>query len=148
MSEPLLVFPSQQITFIAYCTPTPQGSIKAFMIGGKPRLTSDNSKLKPFRHTVAQVAAEAMNAAGLSLPLAAQHVAVGVNIVWTLSKPQSAPKSRIWPSRKPDADKLLRATLDALTGILWYDDAQVVEVMAAKRYGAPESVSVQVQILR
>ena len=135
------------LAFTAYCTPTPQGSIRAFMIAGKPRLTSDNSKLKPYRHTVAQVAAEAMSAANLSLPLAPQHIPVGVNIVWTLKKPPSAPKSRLHPSRKPDADKLLRATLDALTGICWHDDAQVVEVVAAKRYGAPESVEVTVQVM-
>jgi Holliday junction resolvase RusA-like endonuclease len=34
----------------------------------------------------------------------------------------------------PDVDKLLRAVLDALTGILWVDDSQVVIVETRKMY--------------
>lgn len=33
-----------------------------------------------------------------------------------------------------DLDKLLRAVCDALTGVAWRDDAQVVQIRAAKRY--------------
>jgi Holliday junction resolvase RusA-like endonuclease len=35
---------------------------------------------------------------------------------------------------KPDATKLLRAVEDALTGIAWIDDAQIVEQYVSKRY--------------
>lgn len=138
-----------EIRFIAYCTPAPQGSMRPYQDKRTGRLgvKSENSKTMPYRHLVAQIAAEAMKDANLSLPLAPQHVPVRATITWTLRKPPSAPKSRIWPSRKPDADKLLRATLDALTGILWHDDAQVVEVRAAKQYGAPERVEIEVQAL-
>lgn len=37
-------------------------------------------------------------------------------------------------TRNPDIDKLLRAVLDALTGVLYVDDAQVVQLAAVKRY--------------
>ena len=39
------------------------------------------------------------------------------------------------PVTKPDTTKLLRSTEDALTGILWADDAQIVEQHASKHYG-------------
>jgi Holliday junction resolvase RusA-like endonuclease len=39
-----------------------------------------------------------------------------------------------YPVVRPDADKLLRAVLDALTGRVWADDAQVVVATARKRY--------------
>ncbi len=39
--------------------------------------------------------------------------------------------------RRPDLDKLCRACLDSLTGIVWRDDAQVVRLEASKDYGAP-----------
>ncbi len=37
----------------------------------------------------------------------------------------------------PDLDKLCRACLDSLTGIVWRDDSQVVRLEANKDYGAP-----------
>ena len=40
-----------------------------------------------------------------------------------------------WPHiKKPDVDKLLRAVLDALTGIVWVDDSQVCFVTMNKVY--------------
>ena len=40
-----------------------------------------------------------------------------------------------WPRGKPDTLKLARSTEDALTGIIWTDDARVVDQRASKRYG-------------
>lgn len=48
------------------------------------------------------------------------------------------------PIVKPDALKLARAVEDALTGLVWHDDAQVVDLIVSERYGAPEGVSVRV----
>jgi crossover junction endodeoxyribonuclease RusA len=40
-----------------------------------------------------------------------------------------------WPNiKQPDVDKLLRALLDALTGIVWVDDSQVCFVNVNKVY--------------
>ena len=38
------------------------------------------------------------------------------------------------PTVKPDTTKLIRATEDALTGIVWWDDAQIVDQRAVKCY--------------
>ena len=38
------------------------------------------------------------------------------------------------PAVAPDLDKLVRGVLDALTGICYNDDSQVVEIVASKRY--------------
>ena len=35
---------------------------------------------------------------------------------------------------KPDIDKLDRAILDALTGLIWHDDSQVFEIRSRKQY--------------
>ena len=35
---------------------------------------------------------------------------------------------------KPDIDNLTKAVLDALNGLAWYDDAQIVELNASKTY--------------
>jgi Holliday junction resolvase RusA-like endonuclease len=46
---------------------------------------------------------------------------------------------RRYPTTKPDLDKLARAVLDALTGVYYLDDAQVVSLDLQKAYthGAP-----------
>jgi Holliday junction resolvase RusA-like endonuclease len=53
-----------------------------------------------------------------------------------LPRPKGAPKTiDIRPTKKPDIDKVLRATMDALTASgLWLDDAQVVESHEYKFY--------------
>jgi Holliday junction resolvase RusA-like endonuclease len=49
-----------------------------------------------------------------------------------------------WPTVKPDATKLLRGLEDALTGVVWRDDAQVVEQAVTKRYAEREGARVVV----
>ena len=46
---------------------------------------------------------------------------------------------------RPDATKLVRAVEDALTGLVWRDDAQVVIQTVRKRYGHPERAEIFVQ---
>ena len=40
----------------------------------------------------------------------------------------------ILPTKKPDADNIAKAILDALNGLAYYDDAQVVHLEVQKRY--------------
>lgn len=43
------------------------------------------------------------------------------------------------PIVRPDLDKLGRSTLDALTGVVWHDDSQIVGLSMDKRYAVPLS---------
>lgn len=140
------------ISFTVYCTPQPQGSSKGFIVrrpNGKQgvAITSDNSRLKPFRHQVAQVAALKMRQNEKDLPFGARHVPVMLTLVFYLEKPHSAPKKRKFPVVKPDSDKLARSCLDSLAGIIYADDAQVVSVQSTKLYGSPERVEITAQLL-
>jgi len=134
-----------ELNFTAYGTPRPQGSAKAFVRGNRAFITSDNPKLKPYRHTLTQVAMETASRDALSVPLCARGVAVEVSIVWTLAKPKSKAKRIIHITTKPDTDKLARAVLDSLTGVGYEDDAQVVSLYARKQYGLPERTEVRVR---
>lgn len=136
-----------ELIFKLYAKPEPQGSVRAFMIGGRPRLTSDNAKLKPYRHALTQMAMETVSRNAQDAPVAPAGVPVALTVVWTLAKPKSTPKRVTQPTKKPDADKLLRAVLDSLTGVAYADDSQVVTIMATKRYGAPECTEVHVRAL-
>lgn len=62
-----------------------------------------------------------------------------------LPKPKSAPKRRrTWPDKKPDLDKLIRAVGDALTGVIYTDDARIVTITASKDYGVTPRVEIAV----
>lgn len=55
-----------------------------------------------------------------------------------------------WPSQRPDVDKLVRNALDGMTGVIYKDDGQVVQLIAQKRYadlGDPEGIVVEVAML-
>lgn len=47
--------------------------------------------------------------------------------------------------KRPDLDKLARAVLDALTGVVWLDDAQVARLSAWKYYDEAPNVFICVQ---
>lgn len=51
---------------------------------------------------------------------------------------------KIKPTKKPDCDNIAKIVLDALNGIAYYDDSQVVELSVYKLYS--ESPRVEVEI--
>jgi crossover junction endodeoxyribonuclease RusA len=137
------------ITFTVYGHPEPQGSTKAFIPKGWNRaiITSDNTKLKPWRQELTRAALEA-NRNGL-LPLSktngsliAREIPVCVRMDFFLAKPVSTPKRVTRPTKKPDIDKLTRAIFDSLTGTVITDDSQIVEALVGKWYGIPERVEI------
>lgn len=115
--------------------PQPQGSMKSYGTG-RPMVHSNADTLLPWRASVIAHVRQAMAASpDYDYPI---QWPVEVSVTFTLPRPKSAPKSRVYPDRKPDLDKLCRAALDALTGAgLIRDDAQVVALAATKTYGTP-----------
>lgn len=117
------------ISFFVNGVPIPQGSMRAFSVGGKARMKSDNKRTNPWRADVGAVAARVMDGAP---PLTGP---VRVRVVFALPRPASVPKDRRgMPSVEPDLDKLGRAILDALTGVVYRDDGQVVQLLTGKHY--------------
>ena len=135
-----------EIRFTVYARPQPQGSTNAFIPKGwdRPVITTDNSKLKPYRQAVAGVALTTMS----GQPMIPRGVAVSVTCDFYFAKPPSIPKRRTFPTVKPDGDKLLRATWDAMTGIVYEDDSQIVKWLGGKHYGLPERVEIVVAIVQ
>lgn len=132
-----------EYTFTILGTPVGQGALKPVPRrdgtdpDGKPvwnwrgaRLIHQNEKaLKPWRNDVADAAIKARG----TQPIIDRDIAVQLSVVFYFQRPQSAPRRITRHTKLPDADKLLRS-LDALTGIVWIDDAQVDEVHCWKRY--------------
>ena len=46
---------------------------------------------------------------------------------------------------KPDADNIAKAVLDALNGVIWVDDKQVVELTVKKYYGTSDKIQIEIE---
>lgn len=123
---------SESISFTVLGTPHPQGSAKIVNRAKFATITSDNPKLYSFRQEVGWCALRALE--GRQQPFAAKHVPVELTIRFHFRKPPSVPKKRAKMVVKPDLDKLTRACCDAMTGIMWQDDAQIVCLLVEKDY--------------
>lgn len=49
--------------------------------------------------------------------------------------------------KKPDTDNLMKAVLDALNGVAYFDDCQVQTICATKRYAERAAVRVWISVL-
>ena len=78
---------------------------------------------------------------------------VKVEIVAFFTPPKSTKKrdriemlaNRILPEKKPDVDNIAKIILDALNGIAYKDDSQVVELSVKKKYASEAKVSVHIE---
>lgn len=130
------------ISFTVYGKPEPQGSMRAFVIKGRPIVTSSNKNLKSWRQQVATAALVARD--DVQGPSAAiWEGAVNVMVNFYFDKPKSV--KRTYMTTRPDLDKLVRSVNDALTGIIFKDDSQVVACAAFKFYGSPARAEIQVE---
>jgi len=123
-------------SFFAAGRPAPQGS-KSYL--GKGRFTEQSPHLKSWRHDVRHAASEHVGEALFGGPILVQYTFVfhRPKNHYRSSKPDRGLKDNApaWVDKAPDLDKLERSTNDALTGVVWVDDSQVVATLSQKRYG-------------
>jgi crossover junction endodeoxyribonuclease RusA len=131
-----------RITFFVVGFPQTQGSMRAVIPRGRtyPVVIHDEDKaLRGWRTSVAAEAAMAKTRAQMSGLLDGP---VSLELDFVLLAPKGRPTKPIaewtarqihenaWPDRRPDLDKLQRAVLYALIGVLLRDDGQVVQLRA------------------
>jgi len=155
----------ERVVFFVAGKPEPAGSKNAFPLknrytgqwlhdaSGRPivNVVDDNPKSKDWKKTVAARAREVFHAFPTTDPLVVWltffvvrplgHMGTGRNAGMIKD---SAPQ---YPDVKPDVLKLSRAVEDALTGIVWVDDAQIIEEHIRKKYNVTPGVEVRVESL-
>ena len=140
------------LEFFVAGIPKPGGSKKAFPIRGKDGkmhvIVTDASNNKDWRQSV--------KAACLMVwfgPPTIQALELKVTFVMPYRKGHYGtgkhkdnlkPSAPYWHTSKPDLTKLLRSTEDALTGVLWIDDSQIVQTTLSKIYGFKPGASIEV----
>lgn len=143
---------SPDLSFDVRGLPVPQGSVRAFVRGGRAVVAAVR---QPLAHWRGAVATEARAAMTDTTPIA---VPVVVHLWFRMPRPAShylpanakrpTPQLRLtapeYAQTTPDLDKLVRACLDAMTAVVWRDDAQVVRLVAQKRYDETPGVAISV----
>jgi Holliday junction resolvase RusA-like endonuclease len=141
------------LRFTVEGTPQPGGSKRAFnhpKLGRAVIVDANDKKLRPWRKAIQEAARAAVGdqqpaTQGLDVtmifyaPRPKSHYRTGKSTSHLLRP--DAP--RAWTSR-PDALKLARAAEDALTGIVWRDDAQIITERITKLYGSPARLEITV----
>lgn len=144
------------IRFTAIGKPQPAGSKRGFPIRRKNgsigvAMSDDNPKAKGWQSIVADAAREAYQGELLRGPLV-------VSMTFYLPRPKGhfgkgrnasklRPSAPERPTVKPDVLKLARGTEDAMTGVVYADDSQIVSEVLVKQYGEPARVDVVIEEL-
>lgn len=121
-----------ELSFTVYGVAQPKGSARAFVPKGWTRavVTSANPKNKGWQQLVAEAASHALSQSAWRLDVGP----IRLTVAFYLPRPKSIPKLVVHHLKKPDLDKLTRSVKDALTRVVWNDDAQVVALDAVKWY--------------
>ncbi len=147
---------TDRISFFVPGAPQPGGSKKAFVSRstGNIVVKDDAMRNSSWRSVVALAAKQVMAVSGAS-PL---RGALKLTVKFTVPRPKdhfSAGKKNagklkkrapIYPITKPDSTKLLRSTEDALTGILWVDDAQISIQHVERIYSNTGTVGAEIAV--
>ena len=73
--------------------------------------------------------------------------ALSMDIRFVVLKPKSAPKKRVFCTKRPDLDNMTKAVLDALNKYVYPDDSQIIALSTIKHYGEPPRIEVTIQKL-
>lgn len=133
------------IEFTVPGIPRPQGSKSHF---GNGIMVESSKFVANWRSLVSLASRDAMR----GLQVARKPSVVAVTAEFYFDRPQShytkaglRETAVTGHTSRPDVDKLLRAVLDAMTGIVFQDDSQVRIVGAAKYYGTMAQTRIRIQ---
>lgn len=151
MTQTAALDPNPSLQFRVHGVPRPQGSKKAMRHkqSGKIILLDTSPETKIWRHTVTAAAVLAIHPSRTGVVFTYADRPCAVSMIFWLPRPKNHylpansrraevelnPHAPLYPPSRPDIDKLVRATLDGLTDAgVYRDDAQVVDLIALKRY--------------
>lgn len=115
----------------------------------RPRMTRQGHAYTPHQTVVAEAwvrscTVDQVGQLALDCPLAVDlTVVVPVPRSWSKKRQEAARTGDTKPTGKPDLDNIAKLHLDALNGILWLDDAQVVDLRVRKVYGEAPGVVIR-----
>lgn len=144
---------TKPITFTVYGHAAPAGSKRVLpaggRVGGRPIVVDDSKRSRPWKQEVAGSARDAMDGRELL------EGPIALVLRFYVPRPRShfgarglLPSAPFWPAKRPDLLKLARGVEDALSTVVYRDDAQIVVEYLSKWYAEPERLEVTAQLVR
>lgn len=129
---------SRATQFTVFGLPATKGSSVSFLgKDGRVVTKADCASLAAWSQAVGWAARAAR------VPMLDRETPVEIRAEFQFVRPNRS--KRLVPTVRPDLDKVTRALLDALTGVAFVDDAQVVAIHVAKRYSDAARTDVTVE---
>lgn len=133
------------ISFTVYGEPVAQGRPRASTFGGFVRMY-DPKKSSDYKDYVRLAASEHAPEKLIEGPVALQlRVYKPIPKSFSGKKAARAEAGELRPTSKPDVDNYVKGIKDALKGVIWKDDSQVVELSAGKYYGQRPRVEISIR---
>ena len=122
----------------------PQGRPRLTTIGGHPR-AYDPPRSRKYKAKVRAYAQRAGRMEPITGPVKLTLEEYRpIPKSWSKNKREAARTQRLLPTTRPDMDNVEKAIMDALNGLAWNDDAQVVLKVSMKVYSDDPRVAVEV----
>ena len=133
------------VSFSVPVAPTAKGRPKFTVRGGYAKAYTPK-KTRDFELLVEDFARRAMGARQPELSPVAVNLEflLPIPASWSRHKRQTALDGALLPVSRPDIDNYAKAVLDSLNGIVFADDALVVELHSSKRYSDSPRTAVSV----
>jgi Holliday junction resolvase RusA-like endonuclease len=136
------------LTFSISTTPRGKGRPRATVRGGHAKIYTD-AQTRAYEAMIKRVASFVM---GSRPPLSG---ALSVSMRFRMPIPKSATKAlkaamaagEVAHISKPDASNLVKAAEDALNGVMFHDDSQVVRLFVSKVYSDQPGLDVRIEAL-
>ena len=118
--------------------PVAQGRPRAFKTPAGQVRVYDPANARDWKRTVQAQVITQKPAAPVEGPLK-------MSLRFILPRPQSLPKREQFPWRRPDLSNMVKAIEDAMNGVIFRDDAQIVQMDLAKDYGPAPGVEIRIE---
>ena len=117
------------ISFTVEGNPVPKGRPRTAVRGGKAIVYTPSNTVK-YEQYVKLVASQ-------HKPKEILTGAIDLSLDIYIKRPKSLPKKVEHNIKKPDVDNIAKLIMDALEGVIYERDAQVISLLVTKQYGEP-----------
>jgi Holliday junction resolvase RusA-like endonuclease len=130
------------LSLTVFGVPVAQGRPKFFRRGNHVG-AYDPKKSRDYKASIRIQAIEQLRVNGAMPPLCEDALAMEVTAY--LPRPKTLPKRVVHHIRRPDADNIAKGCKDAMKGVVYKDDSQIVELRVRKVYGDPPRVVIRLE---
>ena len=130
------------ILITVYGVPVAQGRPKFFRRGNHVG-AYDPKKSRDYKDSIKLQAIDQLRTNGTMPPLC--EGALSMEVCAYLPRPKTLPKRVVHHTKRPDADNIAKGCKDAMKGVVYKDDSQIVELRVRKAYGDPPRVVITLE---